>query len=399
MYLSETPTERLRRLRFEIEELETQLVKQNDKQDSLLQDTKDESEYEEELLSRRDDADKTRPTRRSKKHKVDVDKDGELSPAILIAQLSRMKYNLGRLGVGMEKSDCIGDGASLQRMHEQVGTKDLLEKLKRPEHAEPPSSLASDADAGSPKFDLSDASASRMDERLETLEKYIGANEREVDEVLTSILMKACIEFFWFNGLSTAFQTHPLPPPLLSSISKLEHQLQLLTQPRHLETVSRRVKVLVTDLERVHEARRKIGDTRPLNLALSSGISISTGLSESIVATGTSGEQLPADALQKIDGLFTLLPRIDPLIPLTPHILNRLRSLSTLHSSSSTFSQDLQGVEQSVESLKHSENFLQQLLAGLEDSLTTNQEVMSGNLESLQRRVDEVMKRLEMLKL
>lgn len=202
-----------------------------------------------------------------------------------------------------------------------------------------------------------------------------------------------------------SIQSRPLPPPLLASLARLEHQLHLLTQPRHLDTISRRVKTLVTDLERVHEARRKIGDTRPLNIALSSGITVSTGqpglLPAQAVGQGQSSTgsetQLPPDALQKIDGLFNILPRIDPLLPLAPHLLTRLRSLSVLHEASSTFSSDLKDGQTAITGLKESEVFLKQLLDGLQNSLSANQEVLKSNLEGLQSRIDQVLHRVETL--
>lgn len=206
------------------------------------------------------------------------------------------------------------------------------------------------------------------------------------------------------------YQARPLPPPLLATLARLEHQLHLLTQPRHLDTISRRVKTLVTDLERVHEARRKIGDTRPLNVALSSGITISTGqpgllppstpgsTSNQALPGATNTEtQLPPDALQKIDALFNILPRIDPLLPLAPHLLTRLRSLATLHESSSTFADDLKDGQKFVEGLKESESFLKQLLDGLQESLASNQEVMKNNLEGLQGRIDQVLVKVNAL--
>ena len=157
----------------------------------------------------------------------------------------------------------------------------------------------------------------------------------------------------------------------------------------------------MNDLERVHEARRKIGDIRPLNVALSSGISISTGpvglLPVPSGSGGGSEQPLPPDALQKIDGLFSLLPKIEPLVPLTPHLVNRLRSLSSLHAASQTFSSDLQDAEGSLESLKQSEGLLKDLLEGLRESLESNQKTVSSNMESLGGRVDQLLSRIERL--
>ncbi|WAR64058.1 hypothetical protein PtB15_16B217 [Puccinia triticina] len=46
---------------------------------------------------------------------------------------------------------------------------------------------------------------------------------------------------------------------------------------------------------------------------------------------------LPPDALHKLDRLYSLLPRLDPLLPLVPHLLSRLRSLAHLHASADSF--------------------------------------------------------------
>ncbi|WAR56246.1 hypothetical protein PtB15_7B91 [Puccinia triticina] len=46
---------------------------------------------------------------------------------------------------------------------------------------------------------------------------------------------------------------------------------------------------------------------------------------------------LPPDALHKLDRLYSLLPRLDPLLPLVPHLLSRLRSLAHLHTSADSF--------------------------------------------------------------
>ena len=390
-YALETPTERLRRLRFEMEELEVQVEQQKEQrkgQDS--QQIEGEHHSEEEVLPRRDDADKSRPVQRRKRKPSQLDPNGELSAAVLLSQLTRMRGRLGHLDVMDANREEEEETKALPIVNVQARTSELLKKLEDLENGALESDVADEMHAVSASLQnlnhVSEATSSRTDERLRTLERYVGSNEAEFDEVSNSSFFRRDL------AKRSQNQSSNVPQPLLATLTKLEHQLHLLTQPRHLDTISRRVRVLVTDLERVHEARRKIGDTRPLNIALASGISISTGPSTSI-----SGDQLPPDALQKIDGLFALLPRIDPLIPLIPNLLTRLRSLSTLHSSSTTFSKDIQSVEHSVETLNQSETFLRSLLEQLQESLTSNQEVVKSNLESLQRRVDDVVRRVENL--
>lgn len=202
-----------------------------------------------------------------------------------------------------------------------------------------------------------------------------------------------------------------MPSPLVPSITRLSHLLTLLTQPRHLDSVSRRVKVLVSDLERLHESRRKLGDTRPLNVAIGGavaggGMTVAVpgvdGKLPSLAAstTGrppTTAEQLPPDALQRIDSLFALLPRLDPLLPLTPRLLARLRSLAALHASSANFAEDFQALKTEVSRMGESETGLQEVINGLDKSLTENETRMKANLDGLDVRIGEVLKRMEML--
>ena len=169
-------------------------------------------------------------------------------------------------------------------------------------------------------------------------------------------------------------------PPLVQTLGRLDHLLTLLTQPRHLDSISRRVKVLVSDLERLHESRRKLGDTRPLNVALSGGMTVAvvgtvepvrSNLSASMGPSASSSSAPPSDSiapdtLQKIDALFALLPRIDPLLPLTPKLLTRLRSLANVHSVAATFADTLAVLKAETERLGEGEKDLQEMLAGLE---------------------------------
>lgn len=207
----------------------------------------------------------------------------------------------------------------------------------------------------------------------------------------------------------------------------MSHLLTLLTQPRHLDSISRRVKVLVSDLERLHESRRKLGDSRPLNVAIGSNLGASAtmmtvavpgpdgklpSLAASTTARPASGSgsgggggaqpgsepTLSPDALQRIDSLFALLPRLDPLLPLTPRLLSRLRSLATLHAASASFKDDLERLKAELGRVGESEQGLRETLSGLEHSLKENEVTMKGNLLGLEKRVSSVLLRMDQLK-
>lgn len=186
--------------------------------------------------------------------------------------------------------------------------------------------------------------------------------------------------------------------PLLTTITKLETQLSLLTQPRHLDTLARRIKLLVSDLDRLHETRRQLGDTRPLRIALTSGINVVTSGTSDQPSTTTTTEDLPPDVANRLTTLFETLPRLQPLLPLAPAVLLRLKSLSSLHSSASNFSTDLSDLTGRTKRLVELAEGLKQVLGRVEDGLERNSKVVQGNFDSLRERCEKVaegMKALE----
>jgi nuclear migration protein JNM1 len=187
-------------------------------------------------------------------------------------------------------------------------------------------------------------------------------------------------------------------------MARLDHLMTVLSQPRHIDTISRRVKGLVSDLEKLHETRRKLGDDRPLNVALSGGMTVVVGdikdaTTTTVLPPSTTDDSppLPPDTIQKIDALFAILPRIDPLLPLTPHLLSRLRSLATLHSSAANFASDLASVKSEVHSLGEGEAGLKEVLTGLESSLEENDKKVRSNLGGLEERISSLIRRMDKL--
>lgn len=245
----------------------------------------------------------------------------------------------------------------------------------------------------------------QLEKRLAEIERVVGANEADVNEVSIILLL---IRVRLNSDTFLRNQSSPVPTPLLQTLTRLDHLLTLLTQPRHLDSISRRVKVLVSDLERLHESRRKLGDSRPLNVALSGGLTVAvagTGADKGFGGLGAStmgpssgkGAELPADSLQKVDVLFSLLPRLEPLLPLTPRLLSRLQSLATLHSSAADFDAKLQSLSSELQKLGDGEKGLREVVSGLEGSLKENNEKVKGNLEGLERRILHLSERLDEL--
>ncbi|GAA5893475.1 uncharacterized protein JCM6883_003530 [Sporobolomyces salmoneus] len=362
----ESPLERLRRLRSEVAELEDE-VRKTPTPPAASTTTGESGEGQ--------DGEKEKG--KGKKR--------EVSPAVILQQLQMLRGDLKGLEPTLENGVLEGTGEKEEGEFEAKAkaSAGLLNKLGQAQATE--GSTAQDADGTRAARnvngeDKSNREGGELESRLAELEKILGANEADIDE------------------------TNSHPVPLVPTLSRLDHLLTLLTQPRHLDSISRRVKVLTSDLERIHESRRKLGDTRPLNVALQGGIMTlsTTGGSTSGVITTTNtststGASVTPDALQKIDSLFSLLPRLDPLLTLAPRLLTRLRSLQTLHQSSTSFSSNLNSLQTEVTGLGERKEGLEEILKTLEESFKGNQEKFEGNLKGLEERLEGLGKRLDNL--
>ncbi|GAA5959283.1 hypothetical protein JCM8115_000064 [Rhodotorula mucilaginosa] len=391
----ETPLERLRRLRLEVTELEEEVRRTElDPQAAAARHVS---------LETADDEGKDSTASKTKQKKREV------SPAVLLQQVQLLRNDLqgispkvegvleadGELAFSPDAAATSGGGRLAQKAS---ATSHLLKKLESAAEEDMPGTAADQpldvGGAGAAKPEVSPADKNDgvdLEKRVSAMEAILGANEADVDEV------------------------HAVPTSLLQTTTRLDHLLTLLAQPRHLDSISRRVKVLVSDLERIHDSRRKLGDTRPLNVALSGGMTLSTLSPEGGAASSTpslaaaaaaassaargdgSTTSLPPDTLQKIDALFTLLPRLDPLVPLAPRLVARLRSLANLHASAAQFGESLAELKGQVAELDEGEQGLREVVQGLEKSFEENEARVKGNLEAMDRRVEEVLKRLDRL--
>ncbi|KAI8066714.1 hypothetical protein BC940DRAFT_239921, partial [Gongronella butleri] len=171
-----------------------------------------------------------------------------------------------------------------------------------------------------------------VDERISRLEKLIGTSAGQDLDALPA------------NLASTSF---------VHSLSKLEQQISLLAQPRHLDTISRRIKVLVPELERLHELKtggRKDHAFGLAGLATASTASAGAGAgSGSASGAGSSKDDhgnLSNDIEDKVNKLFSTMEKVDPLLNLTPALLTRLKALQGLHSEAAIFSRTLKVISE-----------------------------------------------------
>jgi len=168
-----------------------------------------------------------------------------------------------------------------------------------------------------------------------------------------------------------------MPTPLLPLLTRLNTQLTVLAQPRHLDNISRRLKLLLSDLDRLAAANQQHRR--------------STAAAEGDSST-TAPTTLPASLQEQ---LAPALARLVPALPQIPHILARLRTLAALHASAAQFGNTLSTLEEEQRQSREALDALNQAIEGVEGSLAENARVVKGNVTSLEERIDALTKRLE----
>ncbi|KAG8887640.1 hypothetical protein FRB98_009255 [Tulasnella sp. 332] len=163
----------------------------------------------------------------------------------------------------------------------------------------------------------------------------------------------------------------------MKTLKDMDQRITLLTQPRHIDSISRRLKLLLADLER-HQN-------------LTKGAKASTTRT-SDVDDATAGAAVSASALPP--DLAPILQRLSPLLPTIPHLLQRLRTLSSLHTSASSFASTLTSLEEDQKKVRAALGELDEAVGGVEKGLQDNVARTEGNLKGLETRIDLLLRKL-----
>lgn len=281
--------------------------------------------------------------------------DGPIDPAELIRGLVDVKSRLEKISQARNKRmrlvhGVLQDGEHSEDVAEEkkgVAAEETTEKV-------PEKSTAKDA--------------AEIDKRVGDLEKVVGSASTSLDEVCLALTASI------LTILTITFQSSPMPQPLLPLLTRLSTQLNVLTQPRHLDNISRRLKLLLTDLDRLSASskhQRQISTNDP-----SSAASAPSAIQEQ---------------------LAPLLTRLVPMLPHIPHILARLRTLSALHASAADFSRTLDGLEEDQRRVRDLLGELERAIASVEGSLKENGEVAKKNVTGLEDRITQLTERLDKL--
>ncbi|KAG0708338.1 Dynamitin-domain-containing protein [Suillus ampliporus] len=258
---------------------------------------------------------------------------GEMIRGLVDVRRRLEKVRMGREGRGRLVGVVLGDGGKESGEEDAEQTHSVNDKAKESKGE------------GVPEV----RSVAEMDKRVGELEKLVGSVGATLDE------------------------STPITPPLLPMLTRLNSQLMLLTQPRHIDSISRRLKLLLSDLERVSTAQaQKRNSQQP-------------GSTTIIPGTATH------------DALLPLLSRLAPSLPHIPHILTRLRTLSALHASAGEFQGTMAALEEEQRKTRDALEALRSAVGDVETSLEANRGTVAGNVQGLEDRVDRVLIRLEEL--
>ncbi|KAK7419325.1 hypothetical protein QQZ08_010908 [Neonectria magnoliae] len=201
------------------------------------------------------------------------------------------------------------------------------------------------------------AKAADFDRRLLMLEKGLG---------ISSTLMPEADS----NGL---------PRAILPTIDSMNKQISTLAQAStaNLDAVSRRVRTLAAEQEKLSDAREKAKSLR-----------------EELGRNAPSSPSEESEQEARINALYAILPTIENLTPILPPLLDRLRSLRAIHSDAATASETLTRIEtqqaEMTTELKQWNEGLEKIEAAMKTSgaaVESNKTVMEGWVKELEERI------------
>lgn len=179
----------------------------------------------------------------------------------------------------------------------------------------------------------------------------------------------------------------------------MESILAVLSQPNQLDAVSRRVKMLLSDLDKTTTAGAPNGRTTHLGSTSRGHSSDHQDLDDpsSSAHQTTTTTTLDTNEREKIDALYAALPRIEPMLPLVPPLLTRLRSLASLHAGASSFESTLKQCEVESDKMRETDETMTLVMKRLEKGMEEQVETIKGNWDSLSERIVRLEDRLTRL--
>jgi nuclear migration protein JNM1 len=207
------------------------------------------------------------------------------------------------------------------------------------------------------------AKAADFDGRLVLLEKALGISPSELPSL---------------NGSST-------PKAILPTLDTLQRQISVISEstPSSLDSISRRVRTLTQEAERLEESRKAAKTAQDVLKAAGGDVASEEGEDSEQVA--------------KINALYGTLSTIENLAPLLPSLLDRLRSLRAIHADAATASESLERMEKKQAEMASDIKKWREGLEKVEEAMKNGETVMSGNLKVVEGWVKDLEQKMEKL--
>jgi nuclear migration protein JNM1 len=172
---------------------------------------------------------------------------------------------------------------------------------------------------------------------------------------------------------------------ILPTLDTLQRQVSVLSEstPSSLDSISRRVRTLTQEAERLEESRKAAKVAQDALRAAGGDV---------VSEEGEDSEQTA-----KINALYGTLSTIDNLAPLLPSLLDRLRSLRAIHADAATASESLKRVEKKQADMTGEIKKWREGLQKVEEAMNQGETVMSGNMKVVEGWVKELEAKMEKL--
>lgn len=186
---------------------------------------------------------------------------------------------------------------------------------------------------------------------------------------------------------------------VIPTLDMLDKQLNTLSTSTDssLDIIRRRVQQLTHDTEKLEQARKS---AKAAHEALRQETLSPTGKGVRSPTVNTAA-RLPEiedpEVTSKINALYGTLNTIESLAPLLPSVLDRLRSLRTLHADAATASQTLSKVESRQEAMKDELEGWRQGLEKVEKAMEQGEQTIKANTEMVEGWVKELEERISKL--
>ena len=183
---------------------------------------------------------------------------------------------------------------------------------------------------------------------------------------------------------------------VLPTLENIDRQLTMISTSTDakIDSSSRRVRQLTQDAQKLTESRKS---AKAAQEALSNGRNIprpssSSQQSEADVQTMPSIED--PEHISKINALYGTLPTIEALSPMLPPLLDRLRSLRSVHAEAASAHQGLARIESRQEAMAEALRNWRAGLEKVEEMFEQGQKTMGGNMSAIEGWVKELEERM-----